>query len=255
MFLSVFFGQGNVREGEKMKKIRIVVFGSLFCLLFLCGCDNASQRQQTLDGYTLDRWIQDDEKLIQFILSGDCFPAGFLLPELEGYGRIISSSENAEEAQAIAREHFTNEDYVTVVDDVKDETEVFFGLTVEWTSRDPQRADRYEEDVVSFRTEIYDHDAQTIYTNDTSLIEGILNYTYYEDMYQTVGSKVISAELTQTRDCFVYSIYYTKVVYGDWGMQDDLFVFRDVLTIDKDSRTAEKDSRQLREFLCDVSPA
>lgn len=252
---SLSFGQGNEREGNKMKKLWTVVFCSLLCL-FLCGCDNDRQRRkQSLDWDSPDQLIQDDEKLTQFVLSGDCFPEGFLLPELEGYGRIISSSESAEEAQTIAREHFTNEDYVVVVDDVKDETELFFGLSVEWAARDPQRAWRYAEDVVSFRTEIFDHDTQTIYTNDTSLIEGILNYIYYEDMYQIVGSKVIFAELTQTQDCFSYSIYYTKVVYGDWGIQDELFVFRDVLTIDKDSRIMEKDSQQLRAFFCDVSPA
>ncbi len=234
-----------------MKKLCTVFFCLLFCLFFLCGCRDAEQQQIQL---TLEQFIQNDEKLTEFVISGDRFPKGFLRPELEGYGRIISSSENVEEAQTIAKEHFSNEDYAAIVYDVRDETETFFGLSVEWSSRDPDRADHYTENVISFRMNVYDYDTQTIYTNDTSLIESILNYNYYEDMYQTQGSKVIFADLMQTQNSFVYSIYYTGVVYGDWGLKDKLFVFHDVLTMDKESRIIKKDCQQLRKLFCEVSP-
>ena len=234
-----------------MKKVFAGVFCLLFCLFCLYGCDDP-ERQQQQD--SVEQFIQNDEKLIEFVLSEESFPEGFLIPELEGYGRIIESSETAEEAQTTARELYSDEHYVAIVYDVRAETEAFFGLFVEWMSRDPRRTEHYTENIISFRKDVYDYDSQTIHTNDLSLIEGILSLNYYQHMYQTAGSKVIFSELTQTRNSFVYSIYFTEVVYGGYGIQDELSVYHDVLTINKKSKIMKRDSHQIRTLLCEVNP-
>lgn len=233
----------------KIKKLWSAALFLLVCCLS-CGCEEkfGKKPQGTVSG----KFTQSEQELIDLVLYGNAFPEGFVFAELEGYGRIIGSSDTLAEAQQIAEAEFSNSDYRVTANDPDVETACLSGLFVRWETIG-SKPYAYEEYVVSFRRDVYDHDARIFHTRDGSLIEGILNYYYYQEMYQTRGSKVISAEFRQTRDAYVYSLYRTQVVYGDFGLQDCLHILHDVATIDRDTGQLSIESGEVCKIWFDES--
>ncbi len=64
--------------------------------------------------------------------------------------------------------------------------------------------------------------------------EFIESMWYFENLNS--GGKVLSTDLTETPDSFVYTIVSTGLTIGDWGLHDKIRVFESTLAVDKTTR-------------------
>lgn len=175
------------------------------------------------------------DELIDFHLNGAKYPDNFVFEELSGYERVIESASSREDALSTAAEHFNSGWCTTEETRLEVETDLFYGLYVKWAYRTGgvgKPESYYDEYVVSFKKDVYDSENMQFFTKDTDDIKSILDYIFYSESYQTGGTKVYSSDIILENDKCTYTAYVLMVVYGDWGLQDELNLLKTQLWID-----------------------
>lgn len=195
----------------------------------------------------LDNFSSDE--LIEFSNSGDKFPDNFIDNKLNDYKRIINSSNSIEEAQNAVLEEFNSNNKV-IKNNLLVESDTYYGLDVSWLHTQTNgKSSTYSEKVISFKKNIYDSENNIFYSKDKTIIKEVLNLRYYMQNYNDRGNKVLQSTISESSDCFEYTIYYIERVYGDWGINDVLHFKKDVIEIDKETgKINSTDSIEIKEI-------
>ena len=166
-----------------------------------------------------------------------------VLYEIDGiqFGRVISSSDSAEDAVNVCTRHFTstrNPDSIhTVVEcEVIYESDLFYGVYVAW------EVDTfiYEENVISFKKSVADITAYNVVyndeesfricTDDEEQIREILLYLFYDKCRPDV---LLHYELSSDENAYYLTMYSHYISYGDWDMLDTYYFVEQPIIIDK----------------------
>ena len=207
----------------------IAVFGASFGSV-ACDGDGSDQRVEVGD-------LSTEEGLIEFHKNGEKYPDNFIFEELTGYGRVINSTASREEALAAAEAHFTADLCTVVENELKVETDLFYGLYVKQAYLGRDEPYYYEENVVSFKKSVYDAKEMQFFTKDKNKIKAILDYVIYSHSYNTRGAKVYGTEIVPDGNQYVYTAYVLHVTYGDWDMQDQLQLLKAEFQINRATGT------------------
>ncbi len=172
----------------------------------------------------------------------------------EKYGRLIASSESAEDAVQVCTRHFTDmryEGYHNIVTDcsVIYESDILYGLNVKWKSG----KGNYEENVISIKKNIADitvnnvaygdKDSFRILTDSKKQIEKVLLYLFnykYFDLTLSDGY-----ELAENDSEYILNADTMMIVYGDWGLEDTYHYYNVTLTLDKTTRYVECQKQEI----------
>lgn len=174
------------------------------------------------------------------------------LYEIDGktYGRIISSSESAEDAVNVCTRHFTDERYPDTANTVVEckviyESDLFYGIYVKWSYYNfGEGAIEYDENVISFKKEVADitvhnviyeeENEYKICTDQDDKIEQVALYLFYHE-YDHWTQGILEYE-TQTTDKEVtITVCRYNHMSGDWNIADEYYFKRQVIVVDKET--------------------
>ncbi len=177
----------------------------------------------------------------------------------EEYGRLIASSESAEDAVRVCTRHFTDTRYEGYYNTVTDcsviyESDILYGLNVKWKVGEG----KYEENVISIKKNVADitvnnvvygdKDSFRILTDSKEQIEKALLYLFE---YKTRPSLILSNpsvngyEFTENDSEYVLTADTMTIVYGDWGLEDKYYYYNVTLTLDKTTRFVEYQKQEI----------
>ena len=158
-----------------------------------------------------------------------------LLPTvLEGCGRIVSSAATPREAIEKTAAIFNNESYYTKDCVILLESELYYLLYVRWGARDGSDARDLEETVVSFKSHVFDaeyrdfnrHKMGTFGKVPKGTVKRVMDYWCYDLSRGTGGDIVFLTEIEEFGVDYLYTVWYARTVYGDWGIPDEVFMCR-----------------------------
>ncbi|MBR7032946.1 MAG: S-layer homology domain-containing protein [Clostridia bacterium] len=177
----------------------------------------------------------------------------------EEYGRLIASSESAEDAVRVCTRHFTDTRYEGYYNTVTDcsviyESDILYGLNVKWEVGEG----KYEENVISIKKNVADitvnnvvygdKDSFRILTDSKEQIEKVLLYLF---KYKSRPSLILSNpsvngyEFTENDSEYVLTADTMMIVYGDWGLEDKYYYYNVTLTLDKTTRFVEYQKQEI----------
>ena len=165
------------------------------------------------------------------------------LYEIDGiqFGRIISSSDSAEDAVNVCTRRFTDTRHPDTINTVVEceviyESDLFYGVYVAWEVN----AYIYEENVISFKKSVADITAHNVIyndeesfricTDDEEQIREILLYLFYDKCRPDV---LLHYELSSDENAYYLTMYSHYISYGDWDMLDTYYFVEQPIVIDK----------------------
>lgn len=219
--------------------------------------NNSSNNKPLVDMKNLSAKVIEafsNEQLKWVHENAEKFPSDFVFKELEGYERIVTSAANKDEAISQTSSRFTNDTYITAECRVEIETDYFYGIYVKWEPRDKAMKKFYhEEKVVCFKKDVCDFqnvvrntdiNKGIMKTQNKELIKSILDYSYYSQLYNLGGYKVLFSEVKDSGDKIKYVNYYVGTAYGDYGVMDEVTLYKRETNISKNDGLFERSNHQ-----------
>lgn len=176
------------------------------------------------------------------------------LGDITDFNTLVSSDFVKEYAQRDMEDFINSQNTKRPQDEtgilIKDEEIIFCGETdtyVEYSARYVESRTFYENDV------LVTHDIPRAYrriymksllwetdNNGTQLLMlGDLNQEYVKDqldLYLSMGSNLmLYREVAEEEDCYTYTRYYTYMVYGDYGIDNEAQLYKETITVDKEN--------------------
>ena len=165
------------------------------------------------------------------------------LYEIDGiqFGRIISSSDSAEDAVNVCTRHFTDTRYPDTINTVVEceviyESDLFYGVYVAWEVD----SFRYDENVISFKKSVADITARNVVyddeesfricTDDEEQIRQILLYLFYDKCHPDA---LLHCELSSSENAYCFTVYSHYISHGDWDMLDTYYFVAHPIVVDK----------------------
>lgn len=217
-----------------LKKILSLLM--VFFMLFLfTACNDQSINYENLS----------NRKFKSIYENYDKYPINMGYINGKNYGRVVSSSSSIEEAFEVVTNHFTDDSNIVVGINLDIETQFFYGVYVKWEHNSSGQLSYFDEFVISYKKDIFDckmkrsinDDEYYIFTTkDTLIIKQIMDYIYYSETYEISGSKLFFSEVTETDDSFIYKSYGSRSVFGDFGLQDKIYLVRTIWEINKSTK-------------------
>ena len=186
-----------------------------------------------------------DEQLEWVHNNAEKFPENFVFANLNDCGKIIKSSSTKDEAIENAKEKYTTTVYDVTECRVLSETDNFYVVYVKWVPKGEPDSKRFrEEKAVCFKESVFDVDDDQsegkIFAQNKNLIKNIFDYSYYS-MYSNLGGyKVLYSEVTEDNTSLKYTVYFVGTSYGDKGIKDNVFLYKQEVVIEKDERDFER---------------
>lgn len=175
-----------------------------------------------------------DGKLEYLHKNYDGYPEDFGFENCMGqYGRIINSCSSKEEVLSLVKNKFTNGYYRTYNVELAEETKYYYAVKVIWGPTAENYEQSYEEIVVSFKKDVYDHENHKFLIKDKKGIKKILDYLVYDDIYKIGGYDVIYTNIQEFNDYYQYVSYQIKTTYGDFDVEDHIRYYRYVTNVNK----------------------
>lgn len=209
--------------------------------------------------------ISDDE--LEYIFkNASKYPTDMGIINGKVYGRVINSSTTKENAIEVATEYFTDVRYQfstnIVVDTYIDiETELFYGIYVKWEHDSAGKKSYYDEYVISFKKNICDYTPKRLHigselkiifkTNDLNIIKYVMDYLYYNDTYNIEGFILLNSIIEENDNEYKYTFYEIETCYGDWGLQDQVSLVKNVFIINKESGEVSTTSEVIKTIYID----
>ena len=213
-----------------MKKVLAVIF--VFALLFaVVSC--ADEEEVVKSFYELS-----NEELGELYKNIDKYPENFLDDELKDKytGLCNRSASSADEALSLVEQY-----YRATETRIDTETDLYYGVYVK---RPSSTAGEYiDEYIVCFKKDVFDCDLYFTWhfnTSDKTAIERMINYyCYHEVICGGDGSRIIYTEMEETDDALKYNAYWGGISGGEPEIQDEVTIYKSVITIHKDTMTAD----------------
>lgn len=183
-----------------------------------------------------------DEALEDFLAqySDDVYRSLYTLDGLS-YGRILSSAGSPEEAVGICARKFTSSSCTVVECEVIYESELLYGVHVEWDYfNDGEFVYRYEENVICFKKTVADITARDAangieksYRIHDLREEVQTRLALYLFFHENALVQLIDYEVRQEGQLLTVTVYAFDLCYGDWGIDDEYTFTKQEICIDQ----------------------
>lgn len=166
------------------------------------------------------------------------------------YGRLISSSESAEDAVNVCTRHFTDNRYPDTTNTVVEckviyESDLFYGVYVKWSYSNFGEGDiEYDENVISFKKNVADitvynaiyeeENAYRICTErDEEMVQVVLYLFYHEYFRWSEG--ILEYESQSTDKDITLTLCRYGHYGGDWNIPDTICFYNQIIVVDKET--------------------
>ena len=219
----------NSERNYVMKKLLAIIF--VFVFLFAAiSCEGEEEAIRKFEEMS-------NEELGELYKSIDKYPENFIDDELKDKytGLCHSSASSPEEALDLAdRSGINTETRIDI------ETDYYYGIYTKWPSA--KSGEYVEEYTVCFKKDAFDYSANTWHfgiSDKPAVMEKMINYYCYREMYDGYGGKIIYAEMEENDEAFIYSVYWGYVSGGDSEHQDEVTILKSTFTINKETMTVD----------------
>lgn len=130
------------------------------------------------------------------------------------------------------------------------ETEYYYVIYQEYISYRGTGDVIFKNSYVYLKNSVFDIDNKIInidILNDSDKIKKIFNlYTYIKNNNASV--KVLQPSITENSNEYIYTYYYFNISYGDWGMKDEIELYKSKITINKKDGKFEIIDKKIRQI-------
>jgi len=204
---------------KKFLSILIAFVCVIACTFSITACDDADPPVVSLT----------EEELIDFHYNGANYPENPIFEGLYSYCEVIGSASSREEAVSIVEKRCSGINETVEENKLMLETDLFYELYAKWFYQSEEMSEPYyyERYLISFKKDVYDRKNRQFITRDKEDIKSVIDYISYS-MY----GKVHSSYIARKGDKYEYTSYLLIKIGGDWGMMDQLTLFRVEVEID-----------------------
>ena len=198
-----------------MKLLKILVL-----VIFVCGCADETLPVVDFEGMS-------NGEIISYY---DSAPKGGFT---EGSIRVFDSAASEDEAREILEDMY-NSEYNTVNRIEKaSENDGYFLFDVGWIYMKSGR--QYSENCLVFKESFFDKENQKFGAVSAEVIKEVFDIDIYEGICNTGGSKMLESTVVKEGAEYVYTCYTFDVTYGDWGLNDTLYLRLTTAIVDANS--------------------
>ncbi|MBE5822164.1 MAG: hypothetical protein E7311_06250 [Clostridiales bacterium] len=131
-----------------------------------------------------------------------------------------------------------------------EETDYYYIIYQEYVSYRESGDVTYKNSYLYFKNSILDIDNKTINTNilnSANKVKEIFNlYTYIRNNANS-SIKLLLPEITENPNEYIYTYYYFNTSYGDWGLSDTITLYKNTVSINKQTGKFESIENQIRQ--------
>lgn len=133
---------------------------------------------------------------------------------------------------------------------LQNETEYYYVVYQEYISHRGTGDVTFKNSYLYFKSSILNINNETINTdilNTASKVKEIFNlYTYIQES-DNMSIKLLSPEITENSNEYIYTYYYFCTSYGDWGLSDNIKLYKTTILINKQSGKFESIENKIRQ--------
>lgn len=133
---------------------------------------------------------------------------------------------------------------------LQEETDYYYVIYQEYISYRETGDITFKNYYLYFKNSILDINNKIINTNilnNTNKIKEIFNlYTYIKNR-DNASIKLLLPEITENSNEYIYTYYYFKTSYGDWGLSDSIELYKSTISINKQSGKFESVENRIRQ--------
>lgn len=133
---------------------------------------------------------------------------------------------------------------------LQNETEYYYVVYQEYISHRGTGDVTFKNSYLYFKSSILNINNETINTdilNTASKVKEIFNlYTYIQES-DNMSIKLLSPEITENSNEYIYTYYYFCTSYGDWGLSDNIELYKTTILINKQSGKFEFIENKIRQ--------
>ncbi len=133
---------------------------------------------------------------------------------------------------------------------LQNETEYYYVVYQEYISHRGTGDVTFKNSYLYFKSSILNINNETINTdilNTASKVKEIFNlYTYIQES-DNMSIKLLSPKITENSNEYIYTYYYFCTSYGDWGLSDNIKLYKTTILINKQSGKFESIENKIRQ--------
>lgn len=199
-----------------------------------------------------------DDELFSIYKDIHCFPEKYKVIndyKIQDFALSSSSKEEAlQNALSLKTSDNQNDSYcIATSSKYVSETDLFYIVDVTWDYySDGEKRSSYEDNVVSFKKEYAE--CNRLGSNLLTIVDFIKTQEIIDSFiigfHQFFYSYVfVCSALTEQNNSYIYTSYTMHISYGDWGMDNTLYLFEQESIIDKETGIVDfKQTKELREI-------
>lgn len=177
--------------------------------------------------------------------------SGLVDSKIESYRYPYKTASSAEDALEKVASIGKSDKTELVKDELVDETDYYYAVYHEYVSHGGFNGDlAFKDTYLYFKESVFDIDNKIInvnIVNDKDKIKELLNIYEYISKVDTVSYKVLQPNIEENQTQYVYSCYYFDVSKGDYGLRDNIRLYKTTITIDKTTGKYETNDKEIRE--------
>lgn len=98
-----------------------------------------------------------------------------------------------------------------------------------------------------FNKDIYDPETSTFVSPVKNVIESVFNQLTYFDVNDISGSFIVTSQIREEDNVFIYEAYISETSFGDYGVQDTHSLNKETYRVDKSTGKVTHDSECIAE--------
>lgn len=159
-------------------------------------------------------------------------------------------ADTAEDAIEKTKDRNLSDDEEILELRLQNETEYYYVVYQEYISHRGTGDVTFKNSYLYFKSSILNINNETINTailNNASKVKEIFNlYTYLQES-DNMSIKLLSPEITENSNEYIYTYYYFCTSYGDWGLSDNIELYKTTILINKQSGKFESIENKIRQ--------
>ena len=233
------------------KKMFLIIVGIIILigLSIYIYCNN---KENIVDVYDINKFklerMSDSElaNLFYEISKGDEFAD----ENIKNYRFPYKGADSVEDAIEKTKTIGQSSDTKMLELKLQDETNYYYIIYQEYISYGGIEDATFKNSYLYFKNSILDINNKTIDTNvldNANKVKEIFDlYTYIRNS-DNGSIKLLLPEITENLNEYTYTYYYFSTSYGDWGLSDNINLYKSTISINKKSGNFESVENKIRE--------
>lgn len=177
--------------------------------------------------------------------------SGIVDSKIESYKYPYKSASSLKDALEKVADIGKSDNTEIIKNELVEETDYYYAIYHEYVSHRQMRGDLvFKDTYLFFKESVLDIDNKVIdinIINNKDKIKEFLNIYEYISQVENGSYKMLQPDIKENKNQYEYSCYYFYVGFGDYGLKDNIILYKKTITIDKTTGKYEIRERKIRE--------